>query len=130
MPDLSSDIYNEKIKQFLAYLEKTWVGTESTKAWFDRSIWNFHDYISNRTTNISESYNKIINSKISRPNQNIFCLIDLVKKEETLKSVEFVKDNLEHVKPRKTKIQITDLKITNLKLKYIHGELDIMDYLT
>ena len=129
LPDLSSDIENEKFKQFLAYLEKTWVGTERTKALFDRSIWNFHDYISYRTTNICESYNKRINSKISKPNPNIFCLIDLVRREETLKSVEFEKANLEHVKPRKTKNQIKDLKITNLKLKYVHSELDMMDYL-
>ena len=30
LPDLSSDIENKKLKQFLAYLEETWVGTERT----------------------------------------------------------------------------------------------------
>ena len=52
----------------------------------------------------------------SQPDPSIYNLIDVVKGEETLKAVEFEKANLGKKKPRKTKNELKDAKITILKL--------------
>ena len=69
--------------------------------------------MSYRTNNICEAYNKRINGCISKPNPSIYTMIDVLKNEEVLKSVEFEKANMGKVKPRKTK---NELKDANIKL--------------
>ena len=96
---------------------------------FDRTIWNIHCYSSYRTNNISEAYNKRLNGKISNPDPNLYKIIDVVKDEECLASVEYEKANLGKIKCRKTKNELKDANIEILKLKYIHDELDIMDFI-
>ena len=127
---------NRKIQQFVHYLRSTWIGTGPgkdtkvlTNAMFDRSVWNLHEYLTYRTTNIAETYNKRLNDKISKPDPIIYNLIDVVKGEETLKAVEFEKANLGKKKPRRTKNELKDAKITILKLKYSSGEMEMMDLL-
>jgi hypothetical protein len=44
--------------------------------------------------NICETYNKKMNSSISKPHPNIFKLIDLLKEHEQLASISFEKANL------------------------------------
>lgn len=56
-------------------------------------------------------------------------MIDVLKNEEALKSVEFEKANMGKVKPRKTKNELKDANIKLLKLKYMSGELEMMDFL-
>ena len=46
-----------------------------------------------------------------------------------MKAVEFEKANLGKKKPRRTKNELKDAKITILKLKYSSGEMEIMDFL-
>ena len=123
-------------KEIITYLEKTWIGTgESTNsnvltnALFDRTVWNFHANVSFRTNNISETYNKRMNGLISKPNPSIFAMIDIIKNEECLTSVNFEKAKLKKLKPRMPQNVIKDLEITNLKLRYDCGELEVMDYL-
>ena len=96
---------------------------------FDRTIWNFHDFISYRTNNICETYNKRINGLITKPNPNLFMLIDCLKQEEALTAVNYEKANLGKSKSRRTKNELKDSKIEILKLKYNHDEIEIMDYL-
>lgn len=129
IPDLKDAVNNKKCEQFITYLEHTWIGTDSTKAMFDRSIWNLYDNISFRTNNISETYNKRMNGLITKSNPNVYAMIDIVKEEEIKTSVSFEKANLEKVKTRKAANEIKDLKITNLKLRYDKGDLEIMNYL-
>ena len=100
LPDIGNE--NRKMQQFVQYLRSTCIGTGpgkdqnvSTNAIFDRSIWNLHEFHTYRTTNISETYNKRLNDKITKPDPNIYNLVDVVKGEETLQAVEFEKTNRE-----------------------------------
>ena len=56
-------------------------------------------------------------------------MIYILKNEECLASVDFEKAKMKKVKSRKPKNIIKDLEITNLKLRYDCGELEVMDYL-
>jgi hypothetical protein len=61
--------------------------------------------------NICETYNKKMNSSISKPHPNIFKLIDLLKEHEQLASISFEKANLGQVKSRRTKEDLKDKEI-------------------
>ena len=61
--------------------------------------------------------------------ENLQIIIDLLKNEECLASVDFEKAKLKKVKFRKPNNVIKDLEIINLKLRYDCGELEVMDYL-
>jgi len=52
---------------------------------FDRSLWNiFNQYLS-RTNNISETYNHQINGgQVIAPNSNVYKMLDVLCKQETL----------------------------------------------
>ena len=89
MPNLEEN--NEKLVKFLEYLEKTWIKETAT---FPRVIWNFHNSISNRSNNISETYNKKINLEIEKPTPNIYRLINIIQDQEILTAISFEKANL------------------------------------
>ena len=55
---------------------------------FDRTIWNIHCCSSYRTNNISEANNKRINGKISNLDPNLLKIIDVVKDDKCVTSVE------------------------------------------
>ena len=76
-------------------------------------IWNIHCYSLYRTNNISESYNKRLNGKISNPDPNLYKTIYVVKDEECLTSVTFEKANFGKIKFRKTKNELKDANIEN-----------------
>ena len=80
-----------KLTQFVNYLRDTWVKATAS---FPRSIWNFHDYHSHRTNNIYETFNKKLNSLISKPKPNIYKLIDLLKDQEVITSIDYERANL------------------------------------
>ena len=93
------------------------------------SIWNFHDYQSHRTNNICETFNKKLNSLISKPKPNIYKLIDLLKDQEVLTSIDYERANLGKTKSRRTKEDLKDKDIEILKLKYKHCEIDSIKFL-
>ena len=96
---------------------------------FDRTIWNFHNCSSNRTNNISETYNIRINGQVVKPKPNIFNIADTIKNEENLTSVSYEKENLGKIKSRRTKNELKDVKIESFKIRYVHGEIEVMDFL-
>jgi len=81
------------------------------------------------TTNICETYNKKMNSAISKLHPNNFKQIDFLKEHEQLASISFEKANLGQVKSRRTKEDLKDKEIEILKLKYETGIIDSMDFL-
>ena len=115
-----------KLTQFVNYLRDTWVKSPAS---FPRSIWNFNDYQSHRTNNICETFNKKLNSLISKPKPNIYKLIDLLKDQEVLTSIDYERANLGKTKSRRTKEDLKDKEIEILKLKYKHCEIDWIKFL-
>ena len=105
----------------LFYQSDTWVKKDAT---FPREIWNFHEQSSHRTNNICETYNKKINTLLTKAKPNIFKLIDLLKDQEVLTTVDYGKANLGKKKSRRTKEDLKDREIEILKLKYKFGEID------
>lgn len=124
-PDLG-DVDGVKVDRFLNYFEDTWI---KNNCHFGRELWNIFDQYSSRTNNISETYNHKINSQLLTANSNIYKVLDLVKKEETLTSTKYERVNLgKEKKPTNTQ-QVKDAKIALLKSQYKHGEVEVMDYL-
>ena len=115
-----------KLTQFVNYLRDTWVKSTAS---FPRSIWNFHDCQSHRTNNICETFNKKLNSLITKPKQNIYKLIDLLKDQEVLTSIDYERANLGKTKSRRTKEDLKDKEIEILKLKYKHCEIASIKFL-
>jgi hypothetical protein len=50
----------------------------------DRSLWNIFDQYLSRTNNISETYNHQINGQVIAPNSNVYKILDVLRKQETL----------------------------------------------
>jgi hypothetical protein len=117
---------NKKRDQLIEYFGSTWIGPNAT---FPREIWNLYDNISHRTNNISETYNKKLNKEISKPDPNIYKLVDIIKEQEVLTSVSYEKANLGHKKSRRTKEDLKDKEIEILKIKYNTKQIELMEYL-
>ena len=120
------DEEDKKIEQFIEYFENTWI---SDQCHFDRSLWNIYDQYSSRTNNISETYNHQINGQVIAPNSNVYKILDVLRKQETLTANKFERVNLGKEKKQTTKQQLKDAKIALLKKYYEHGDIDVMDYL-
>ena len=108
------------------YFESTWMGPNAI---FPREIWNLHDNIYHRTNNISETYDKKLNKEISKPDPNIYKLVDILKEQELLTAVSYEKANIGHKKSRRTKEDLKDKEIEILKLKYDTKQIELMEYL-
>jgi hypothetical protein len=96
---------------------------------FDRSLWNIFDQYLSRTNNISETYNHQINGQVIAPNSNVYKILDVLRKQETLTGNKFERVNQGKEKKQTTKQQLKDAKIALLKKDYEHGTIDVMDYL-
>ena len=92
-------------------------------------MWNIYDQYSSRTNNISETYNNQINGQVIAPNSNVYKILDVLRKQETLTANKFERVNLGKEKKQTTKQQLKDAKIALLKKDYDHGDIDVMDYL-
>ena len=110
----------------IKYFEKTWL---NDNCHFDRSTWNLFTEYSSRTNNICESYNHQLNGQVLSSKSNIYKIITLNQKQESLASTSYERVNLGMEKKTKTAQQLKDVKIENLKLKYKHCEIDVMSYL-
>ena len=117
---------NKKRDQLIEYFGSTWIGPNATSL---REIWNLYDNIYHRTNNISETYNKKLNKEISKPDPNIYKLVDIIKEQEVLTSVSYEKANLGHKKSRRTKEDLKDKEIEILKIKYNTKQIELMEYL-
>jgi len=71
----------EEEDQFIEYFENTWI---SDRCHFDRSLCNIFDQYLSRTNNISETYNHQINGQVIAPNSNVYKILDVLRKQETL----------------------------------------------
>jgi hypothetical protein len=60
---------------------------------------------------------------------NVYKILDITKNQETLTSTKFERVNQGQEKKSSNAQHVKDAKIEVLKLKYKHGELDVMDYL-
>ena len=69
-----------------------------------------------------------MNSHAIKP--NLFRMIGAIQDEENLTSVNYEKAHMGKAKSRKTKNELKDSKIENLKHKYIPGDIKMMDFLT
>ena len=96
---------------------------------FSRLTWNLFGEYSSRTNNICESYNHQLNGQVQSSKSNIYKIVTLTQKQESLASTTYERVNLGKEKKTKTAQQIKDAKIEILKLKYKHNELDVMSYL-
>ena len=110
----------------IEYLGDTWIDRPAT---FPREIWNLYDNIYHRTTNICDTYNKKMNKEISKPDPNIYKLIEILQDKEALHAISYEKANLVHKKSRRTNEDLKDRDIEILKLKYDTNLLDMMKYL-
>jgi hypothetical protein len=61
-----------------------------------------------RTNNISETYNRQINGQVIAPNSNVYKILDMLCKQETLTANKFERVNLGNEKKQKTKQQLKD----------------------
>jgi hypothetical protein len=124
-PDMG-DLDNLKLEKFITYFEDTWV---KENCHFDRSVWNLFEVYSSRTNNISETYNHAINGQVMSSKSNVYKILDITKNQETLTSTKFERVNQGQEKKSSNAQHVKDAKIEVLKLKYKHGELDVMDSL-
>jgi hypothetical protein len=124
-PELNA-LNNAKLDDFITYFEDTWI---KEKCHFDRKDWNIFERYSSRTNNLSETYNHAINGQIISSKSNIYKVLDLTKKQETLTSVKFERVNGDKVKKTTNSQQVKDAKIALLKNQYKNNELEVMDYL-
>ncbi len=113
---------DKKIDQFIEYFENTWI---SDQCHFDRSLWNIFDQYSSRANNISETYNHQINGQVIAPNSNVYKILDVLRKQETLTGNKFERVNQGKEKNK----QLKDAKIALLKKDHEHDTIDVMDYL-
>ena len=60
---------------------------------------------------------------------NVFKILDLTQKQETLTSVKYERCNLGNEKKQNTAQKVKDAQIATLKSEYRHGSLEVMDYL-
>ncbi len=73
-------------------------------------MWNIYDQYSSRTNNISETYNHQINGQVIAPNSNVYKILDVLRKQETLTANKFERVNLGKEKKQTTKQQLKDAK--------------------
>ena len=81
---------DKKIDQFIEYFENTWI---SDQCHFERSLCNIFEQYSSRTNNISETYNHQINGQVVAPNSNVYKILDVLRKQETLTSNKQLNNN-------------------------------------
>ena len=62
-------------------------------------------------------------------NSNVYKILDVLRKQETLTGNKFERVNQGKEKKQTTKQQLKDAKIALLKKDYEHGTIDVMDYL-
>ena len=115
-----------KLEKFVKYFEDTWIGD---KCHFPRQYWNMFDVFSSRTNNISETYNHQINGQVMNAKSNVYKVLDLTQKQETLTSTKYERVNAGQEKKQTNSQRVKDGDIETLKLKYKYGELEVMDYL-
>ena len=120
------EVDDRKLDQFIDYFRRTWL---NDKCHFSRKIWNLYGEKSSRTNNICESYNHQINGKIISSNSNIYKVITVVQKAESLASTSYERVNVGQEKKPKTAQQVKDAKIETLKVKYRHCEITVLNYL-
>jgi hypothetical protein len=70
-----------------------------------------------------------MNKEISKPDPNIYKLIEILQDQEALHAISYEKANLVHKKSRRTNEDLKDRDIEILKLKYDTNLLDMMKYL-
>ncbi len=87
------------------------------------------DIYSSRTSNICETNNHAINGQVQSSKSNVFKILDLTQKLETLTSVKYERCNLGNEKKQNTSQKVKDAQITTLKSENKHGSLEVMDYL-
>ena len=73
-------------------------------------MWNIYDQYSSRTNNFSETYNHQINGQVIAPNSNVYKILDVLRKQETLTANKFERVNLGKEKKQTTKQQLKDAK--------------------
>ena len=71
---------------------------------------------------ISETYNHKVNGQIISPNSNVFKVLNLIQRQETLTANKFMRVNQGAEKKVATAQQVKDAKIDSLKKDYKHGE--------
>ena len=120
------EVDDRKLDQFIDYFRRTWL---NDKCHFSRKIWNLYGEKSSRTNNICESYNHQINGKIISSKSNIYKVITVVQKAESLASTSYERVNVGQEKKPKTAQQDKDAKIETLKVKYRHCEITVLNYL-
>jgi hypothetical protein len=81
----------------LEYFADTWI---NETCHFPRDLWNMFDVYSSRTNNISETYNHAINGQVMNSKSNVFKILDLTQKQETLTSVKYERVNLGNEKKK------------------------------
>ena len=123
-PDLGE--HNPKLEEFIQYFAETWI---NENCHFPRVIWNMFEIYSSRTNNISETYNHAINGQVMNSKSNVFKILDLTQKQETLTSVKYERVNLGKEKKQSSAQKVKDAQIATLKSEYKHGALEVMDYL-
>ena len=60
---------------------------------------------------------------------NVFKILDLTQKQETLTSVKYERVNLGNEKKKSSSQKVKDAQIATLKSEYKHGSMEVMDYL-
>ena len=63
------------------------------------------------------------------PKSNVFKILDLTQKQETLTSVKYARVNLGNEKKQSSAQKVKDAQIATLKSEYKHCSLEEMDYL-
>ncbi len=69
-----------------------------------------------------------MNSQLIRPRPNYYKIVDLLQDQEVLIELDFKKSNIGKLKIRRTKENLKDKQFEVFKLKYVHGEIDSINF--
>ena len=93
----NNDSDSPQVEQFKDYVTEQWVETDLT-------LWNHYDNHGPRTTNHIEGWHHKINNLVSRSHPNIYSLIDIIKKEQSMNEIKMLQfSNGGRQNPRKRK---------------------------
>lgn len=96
----------------------------------DEQFWNHFDNTGPRTNNILEGWHSKINKQLNAAHPNIYRLISLLQCIQANNEADIIQTAAgAKQRPQEVRYRRIDHRLTQLKNRFIDGDIDIMDYL-
>ncbi|XP_034316249.2 uncharacterized protein [Magallana gigas] len=115
---------NVDITRFADYVTEQWI--EGT----DVQFWNHFDNTGPRTNNILEGWHSKINKQLNAAHPNIYRLISLLQCIQANNEADIIQTSAgAKQRPQEVRYRRIDQRLTQLKNRFIDGDIGIMEYL-